>query len=116
MLPRDGSAPGTPDAPKLPLDDDPLLVYSLDERAADAFESGTVFLWERMTVSDPGLTVLFGGAAQLHSKLTCIRMCSSLTGLGMNPTSQPSLTNRPIHQLLSYFSCKMWEEIGLIID
>ena len=36
MLPRDGSAPGTPGAPKLPLDDDPLLVYSLDERAADA--------------------------------------------------------------------------------
>lgn len=38
MLPRDGSAPGTPDAPKLPLDDDPLLVYSLDERAADAWK------------------------------------------------------------------------------
>lgn len=36
MLPRDGSAPGTPGAPKLPLDDDPLLVYSLDVRAADA--------------------------------------------------------------------------------
>lgn len=39
---------------------------------------------------------------------TCILMWSNLTGLGINPTSQPSLTNRPIHQLLSYFSlmCK----------
>jgi len=35
---------------------------------------------------------------------TCMRMLSSLAGLGMKPTSQPSLTSRPIHQLLSYFS------------
>lgn len=35
---------------------------------------------------------------------TCMRMLSSLAGLGMKPTSQPSLTSLPIHQLLSYFS------------
>lgn len=33
-----------------------------------------------------------------------MRMLSSLAGLGMKPTSQPSLTSLPIHQLLSYFS------------
>lgn len=31
------------------------------------------------------------------------RMFSSLTGLGMKPTSQPSFTSRPIHQSLLYF-------------
>lgn len=39
--------------------------------------------------------------------LACSRRFSSFTGLGMKPTSQPSLTSRPIHQLLSYFS---WTE------
>lgn len=33
------------------------------------------------------------------------RRLSSLTGLGMKPTSQPSFTSRPIHQSLLYF-CK----------
>lgn len=32
-----------------------------------------------------------------------IRVFSSLTGLGMKPTSQPSFTRRPIHQSLLYF-------------
>lgn len=40
------------------------------------------------------------------------RRLSSLTGLGMKPTSQPSFTSRPIHQSLLYF-CKQrqvgWE-------
>ena len=31
------------------------------------------------------------------------RVFSSLTGLGMKPTSQPSFTSRPIHQSLLYF-------------
>lgn len=31
------------------------------------------------------------------------RVFSSLTGLGMKPTSQPSFTRRPIHQSLLYF-------------
>lgn len=31
------------------------------------------------------------------------RRLSSLTGLGMKPTSQPSFTSRPIHQSLLYF-------------
>ena len=35
----------------------------------------------------------------------CKRMLSSLAGLGINPTSQPSLTSRPIHQSLLNF-CK----------
>ena len=34
-----------------------------------------------------------------------MRSDSSLTGLGMKPTSDPSLTSLPIHQSLSYFSC-----------
>lgn len=36
------------------------------------------------------------------------RRLSSLTGLGMKPTSQPSFTSRPIHQSLLYF-CKQWQ-------
>ncbi len=35
----------------------------------------------------------------------CSRSDSSLAGLGMNPTSQPSFTSRPIHQSLLNF-CK----------
>lgn len=35
VLPREGSAPGAPGPPKLPLDE-PFVAYSLDERAADA--------------------------------------------------------------------------------
>lgn len=34
------------------------------------------------------------------------RRSSSLAGDGMKPTSEPSFTRRPIHQLLSYFSCE----------
>lgn len=37
----------------------------------------------------------------------CSLMFSSLTGLGMNPISQPSFTNRPIHQsLLNFYRLK----------
>ena len=39
---------------------------------------------------------------------------SSLAGLGMNPTSQPSLTSRPIHQSLLNF-CKT-REAGVWLD
>jgi hypothetical protein len=35
----------------------------------------------------------------------CTRNASNLTGLGMKPTSEFSLTRLPIHQSLSYFSC-----------
>lgn len=35
MLPREGSAPGAPGPPKLPLDE-PFVAYSLDDLAADA--------------------------------------------------------------------------------
>ena len=34
----------------------------------------------------------------------CSLKFSNLRGDGMNPTSHPSFTRRPIHQLLSYFS------------
>lgn len=33
----------------------------------------------------------------------------------MNPTSQPSLTSRPIHQLLSYFSYKRERQKGRVV-
>ena len=39
------------------------------------------------------------------------RRLSSLTGLGMKPTSQPSFTSRPIHQSLLYF-CKQQRQVG----
>lgn len=39
------------------------------------------------------------------------RRLSSLTGLGMKPTSQPSFTSRPIHQSLLYF-CKRQRQVG----
>lgn len=39
----------------------------------------------------------------------CRRRFSSLMGDGMNPISQPSLTRRPIHQSLLYFSL-MWRK------
>lgn len=94
VLPREGSAPGcAPGPPKLPLDE-PFVAYSLDDLAAEA--------WKERGL-DPLLSPV---VPPLPLSLTCMRICSSLTGLGMNPTSQPSLTNRPIHQLLSYFSWK----------
>lgn len=37
----------------------------------------------------------------------CNRKFSNFTGEGMKPTSLPSFTSRPIHQLLSYFSCNI---------
>lgn len=39
------------------------------------------------------------------------RRLSSLTGLGMKPTSQPSFTSRPIHQSLLYF-CRQPQQVG----
>lgn len=48
--------------------------------------------------------------AYLELKRFCLLLCScncrvlsSFTGLGMKPTSHPSFTKRPIHQLLLYF-------------
>jgi hypothetical protein len=35
--------------------------------------------------------------------VVCILIASSLSGLGMKPTSHPSLTNLPIHHSLLYF-------------
>ena len=65
--------------------------------------------WPRLVLSkNLFLTICHPNRVKVKIReLTCIRICSSLTGLGMNPTSQPSLTNLPIHQLLSYFSL-MW--------
>lgn len=90
MLPLEGSAPGTPGPPKLPLEE-PFVAYSRDDRAAEVFKNISFFNYLQL---DYILIVFY----------TCIRICSNLTGLGIKPTSQPSLTNRPIHQLLSYFS------------
>ena len=52
--------------------------------------------------------VFFNGYLELSR--FCLILCScsrrvfsSLTGLGMKPTSQPSFTRRPIHQSLLYF-------------
>lgn len=51
-----------------------------------------------------------GSSQYLELRRFCLIFCScssrvfsSLTGLGMNPTSQPSFTRRPIHQSLLYF-------------
>lgn len=90
VLPRDGSAPACPPAPRFPLDE-PFVPYSLE---------GLVWFYDREVVKDHTWK-MFGFVL---SYPTCMRMLSSLAGLGMKPTSQPSLTSRPIHQLLSYFS------------
>ncbi len=39
----------------------------------------------------------------LAFRVDCILISSSLSGLGMKPTSHPSLTRRPIHQSLLNF-------------
>jgi hypothetical protein len=45
-----------------------------------------------------------------------MRRVSSFTGDGMKPTSLPSFTSRPIHQLLSYFSCNYNNNVNNIND
>lgn len=47
--------------------------------------------------------VLFAYNLVLDSCDCCSLKFSNFTGDGMNPTSHPSLTNRPIHQSLLYF-------------
>ena len=43
----------------------------------------------------------------------CSLRFSSLAGLGMNPTSHPSLTTRPIHQsLLNFYNDKQYTHIS----
>ena len=63
---------------------------------------------EPMSSKPPRLPVLLVLLAYslvlLAACVCCTRSVSSLTGDGMNPTSQPSLTSRPIHHRLSYFS------------
>ena len=57
-------------------------------------------LVERMSAAAPA-----GGALLRVLPACSSRSVSSLAGDGMKPTSEPSFTSLPIHQLLLYFSC-----------
>lgn len=79
------------------------------KRGCDAKGFGTIVLCDASSSSPPLpsspliLSYLELRRCCLIFCSCCTLMFSSLTGLGMKPTSHPSLTRRPIHQSLLYF-------------